>query len=147
MKHKVLILNGPNLNMLGIREPEIYGSGSLSDVESACEQEAKVLSMSVICKQSNEEGKLVTWVQNAINDMDGLLINAGAYTHTSLALLDSLSAAQLPTIEIHMSNIHSREQFRHHSFVSLVASGMICGLGSYGYVLGLRAIHRILNTT
>ena len=84
--------------MLGIREPDIYGSGSLSDVEFACEREAKALSMSVICKQSNEEGKLVTWVQNAINEMDGLLINAGAYTHTSLALLDSLSSAQLPTI-------------------------------------------------
>ena len=144
MTFKVLILNGPNLNMLGIREPTIYGSETLSDIEALCQREGKSLSMLVNCRQSNEEGELVTWIHQARDNIHGLLINGGAYTHTSVALLDALSAVEIPTIEVHMSNIHRREEFRHHSYISLAARGMICGLGSYGYVLGLRAMHHIL---
>ena len=141
---KVLILNGPNLNLLGVRQPAIYGSETLSDIEALCESEGRLLSMSVRCRQSNNEGELVTWIQEARDNARGLLVNAGAYTHTSVALLDALLAVEVPTIEIHMSNIHNREGFRHHSYISLAARGMICGFGSYGYVLGLRAMHRIL---
>jgi len=144
MTFKVLILNGPNLNMLGVREPTIYGSETLSDIEALCQREGKSLSMLVNCRQSNEEGELVTWIHQARDNIHGLLINGGAYTHTSVALLDALSAVEIPTIEVHMSNIHRREEFRHHSYISLAARGMICGLGSYGYVLGLRAMHHIL---
>ena len=144
MTFKVLILNGPNLNMLGVREPTIYGSETLSDIEALCQREGKSLSMLVKCRQSNEEGELVTWIHQARDNIHGLLINGGAYTHTSVALLDALSAVEIPTIEVHMSNIHRREEFRHHSYISLAARGMICGLGSYGYVLGLRAMHHIL---
>ena len=144
MTFKVLILNGPNLNMLGVREPTIYGSETLSDIEALCQREGESLSMLVNCRQSNEEGELVTWIHRARDDIHGLLINGGAYTHTSVALLDALSAVEIPTIEVHMSNIHRREEFRHHSYISLAARGMICGLGSYGYVLGLRAMHHIL---
>lgn len=144
MTFKVLILNGPNLNMLGVREPTIYGSETLSDIEALCQREGKSLSMLVNCRQSNEEGELVTWIHQARDNIHGLLINGGAYTHTSVALLDALSAVEMPTIEVHMSNIHRREEFRHHSYISLAARGMICGLGSYGYVLGLRAMHHIL---
>ena len=144
MTFKVLILNGPNLNMLGVREPTIYGSETLSDIEALCQREGKSLSMLVKCRQSNEEGELVTWIHQARDNIHGLLINGGAYTHTSVALLDALSAVEIPAIEVHMSNIHRREEFRHHSYISLAARGMICGLGSYGYVLGLRAMHHIL---
>ena len=144
MTFKVLILNGPNLNMLGVREPTIYGSETLSDIEALCQREGKSLSMLVNCRQSNEEGELVTWIHQARDNIHGLLINGGAYTHTAVALLDALSAVEIPTIEVHMSNIHRREEFRHHSYISLAARGMICGLGSHGYVLGLRAMHHIL---
>ena len=144
MTLKVLVLNGPNLNMLGVREPTIYGSETLSDIEALCQREGKSLSMFVSCRQSNDEGEMVTWIHGARDDIHGLLINGGAYTHTSVALLDALSAVEIPTIEVHMSNIHRREEFRHHSYISFAARGMICGLGSYGYVLGLRAIHNIL---
>ena len=144
MTFKVLILNGPNLNMLGVREPTIYGSETLSDIEALCQREGKSLSMLVKCRQSNEEGELVTWIHQARDNIHGILINGGAYTHTSVALLDALSAVEIPTIEVHMSNIHRREEFRHHSYISLAARGMICGLVSYGYVLGLRAMHHIL---
>lgn len=146
MTLKVLVLNGPNLNMLGIREPVIYGSETLSDIEAICQREGKSLSMLVNCRQSNEEGELVSWIHGARDNTHGLLINGGAYTHTSVALLDALSAVEIPTIEVHMSNIHRREKFRHHSYISFAARGMICGLGSYGYVSGLRAIHHILTT-
>ena len=144
MTFKVLILNGPNLNMLGVREPTIYGSETLSDIEALCQREGESLSMLVNCRQSNEEGELVTWIHQARDNIHGLLINGGAYNHTSVALLDALSADEMPKIEVHMSNIHRREEFRHHSYISLAARGMICGLGSYGYVLGLRAMHHIL---
>ena len=144
MTHNVLVLNGPNLNMLGVREPQIYGSETLADIEVLCQHVGESLSMRVEFNQSNDEGELVTWIQRARDNVQGLLINAGAYTHTSIALLDALSAVEIPAIEIHLSNIHRREEFRHHSYVSYAARGMICGLGSYGYVLGLRAMHRML---
>ena len=147
MMLKVLILNGPNLNLLGVRQPAIYGSETLSDMEALCESEGRLLSMSVRCRQSNNEGELVTWIHEARDNAHGLLVNAGAYTHTSVALLDALSAVEVPTIEVHMSNIHRREEFRHHSYISLAARGMICGFGSYSYVLGLRVMHRILTVT
>lgn len=142
--YKILILNGPNLNMLGVRQPDIYGSESLSDIESRCRVEAQTMSVDVTCRQSNYEGELVEWVQKARDTMNGILVNAGAYTHTSIALLDALRAAELPVVEVHMSNIHAREKFRHQSFISLMASGMVCGFGSYSYILGLKAMYNIL---
>ena len=144
MTHSVLVLNGPNLNLLGVREPQIYGSETLADIEVLCQHVGESLSMRVEFSQSNNEGEMVTWIQGARDKVQGLLINAGAYTHTSIALFDALSAVEIPAIEIHLSNIHGREEFRHHSYISSAARGMICGLGSYGYVLGLRAMHRML---
>ena len=142
--YKILILNGPNLNMLGVRQPDIYGSESLSDIESRCRVEAQTMSVDVTCRQSNYEGELVEWVLKARDTMNGILVNAGAFTHTSIALLDALRAAELPVVEVHMSNIHAREKFRHQSFISLMASGMVCGFGSYSYILGLKAMYNIL---
>lgn len=142
--HRILVLNGPNLNMLGTRQPEIYGSETLADVEALCAATGRDLGLEIACRQSNGEGELVTWIQQARDGFDGVLINAGAYTHTSVAILDALLACELPVVEVHMSNIHSRESFRHDSYISLAADGMICGFGSLGYVLGLRALaHRL----
>ncbi len=140
----VLILNGPNLNMLGVREPQIYGSLTLDDVESMCQEHAQHLGLEVDFRQSNHEGELVTWIQQARSENDGIIINAGAYSHTSLAILDALILAELPVVEVHLSNIFKREPFRHHSHVTSVARGMICGFGPHGYVLGLDAMAQIL---
>jgi 3-dehydroquinate dehydratase-2 len=137
---RVLVLNGPNLNLLGTREPEIYGRTTLADVEAACVAAGAALGLEVTCRQSNHEGELVTWVQEAREAQQGLVVNAGAYTHTSLALHDALRASGLPAIEVHLSNIHQREDFRRHSYVALAAVGMICGLGPLGYELALRAL-------
>jgi len=144
MSHAILILNGPNLNLLGTREPDQYGSETLSDIEAACKAAGEALSLSVELRQTNSEGELVTWVQQAVGTFDGLIINAGAYTHTSVALLDAVKAVDLPTIEVHLSNIHQREEFRHHSYLSKAALGMICGLGGHGYVLALDALAKRL---
>lgn len=144
MARNVLVLNGPNLNLLGVRQPEIYGAETLADLEALCVAEAEKLSMSVECRQSNGEGELVSWVQQARGAFDGLLINAGAYTHGSLALLDALLALDLPVVEVHLSNIHRREEFRRQSYVSQAAIGMICGFGGFGYALGLRALDRLI---
>ena len=130
--------------MLGVRQPEIYGHNSLKDVKVLCEKEAQVLGLLVDFRQSNVEGELVEWIQNAQASVNGLLLNAGALTHSSIAVFDALASAQVPTVEIHMSNIHRREKFRAMSYVSLFATGMVCGFGSYSYVLGLRAIYNIL---
>lgn len=143
---RVLLLNGPNLNMLGRREPEIYGRGSLADLEAACRRRAGELGLGLECRQSNHEGALVDWIQEATGQFDGLLINPGALTHTSIALLDALQAVQLPTIEVHLSNIHRREAFRHHSYVSLAADGVIIGLGRRGYLLALEALADMLGS-
>ncbi|WP_178130859.1 type II 3-dehydroquinate dehydratase [Reyranella sp. CPCC 100927] len=140
----VLILNGPNLNMLGKRQPEIYGRETLADVEAACRTEAQRLGLEVECFQSNHEGALVDRIQQARETNAAIVINAGAYTHTSIAILDALNAAELPVIEVHLSNIHRREPFRHHSYVSQVAIGMIAGLGSQGYLFALQALARRL---
>ena len=136
----VLVLNGPNLNMLGTREPEIYGSTTLSEIEERCRERAKMLSLELTFRQSNHEGELVTWIQEARSDGVGIIINAGAYTHTSVALQDALLLCDEPIIEVHLSNIFAREEFRHHSYISPLAKGIICGFGAHGYLLALDAI-------
>jgi 3-dehydroquinate dehydratase-2 len=141
----VLVLNGPNLNMLGKRQPEIYGRETLADVEAACRAEAARLGLAIDFLQSNHEGVLVDRIQQAREANAGIVINAGAYTHTSVAILDALNAAELPVIEVHLSNIHRREPFRHHSYVSQAAVGMIAGLGSQGYLFALQALARLLS--
>jgi 3-dehydroquinate dehydratase II len=140
----VFILNGPNLNLLGVREPSIYGRDTLGDVEERCTARAAALGLEIDFRQSNHEGQLVDWIQEARESADGIILNAGALTHTSVALLDALSAADLPVIEVHLSNIFRRESFRHHSYVSLAANGVICGLGVQGYELALDAIASLI---
>ncbi len=140
----VLVLNGPNLNMLGVREPQIYGSMTLDDVEAACQERAEQLGLTIDFRQSNHEGELVTWIQQARTEHDGIVINAGAYTHTSVAIMDALILAELPVVEVHLSNIFKREPVRHHSHITAVAQGMICGFGPHGYLLALDAMQRIL---
>ena len=144
-KANILVLNGPNLNMLGVREPAIYGSDTLSDIEQRCHAHAQVLGNTVDFRQSNVEGELVTWIQEARTASDGLIINAAAFTHTSVAILDALSLLDIPVIEVHLSNIFAREEFRHHSYVSAVATGVICGFGWRGYTLALDALNDILD--
>ncbi|MBM3537421.1 MAG: type II 3-dehydroquinate dehydratase [Alphaproteobacteria bacterium] len=142
----ILVLNGSNLNMLGVRQPEIYGRTTLSDIETACRERAAALGLEIEFRQSNHEGELVTWIQQARDNADGIVINAGAYTHTSLAILDALKVAELPVIEVHISNIHAREEFRHHSYISAAATGIIVGLGPQGYLLALDALANILKS-
>ncbi|NDF12327.1 MAG: type II 3-dehydroquinate dehydratase [Proteobacteria bacterium] len=137
MTQKILILNGPNLNLLGTREPEIYGKETLADIEKQCKALAKTLKLEVDFRQSNHEGELVEWIQEARKGFGGLIINAGAYTHTSVALRDALLALQIPIVEVHLSNLFKREEFRHHSYISAVAKGLICGFGGQGYKLAL----------
>jgi 3-dehydroquinate dehydratase II len=138
-KTSVLILNGPNLNMLGTREPEIYGSETLADIQEAIQCKASVLDVDVEFFQSNHEGELVDRIHSARGKNDTIIFNAGAYTHTSVALRDAISSAQVPTIEVHLSNIHAREEFRQRSLIAAVCVGQICGLGSFGYLLALEA--------
>ncbi len=136
----VFVLNGPNLNLLGVREPSVYGHDTLADIEARCLARAAALDLQIDFRQTNHEGQLVDWIQEARESADGIVLNAGALTHTSIAVLDALSASGLPVIEVHLSNIFRREGFRHHSYVSLVARGVICGLGAQGYELALEAI-------
>ena len=140
----VLVLNGPNLNLLGTREPGIYGTGTLADIEAACAARAATLGLTLDFRQSNSESQLIDWVQTARTGVAGIVINAGGYSHTSIALMDALSAAGLPVVEVHLSNIHRREDFRHLSYVSRVARGVIVGLGPQGYELALDAMARLL---
>lgn len=147
MATKVLIINGPNLNLLGTRQPEIYGTTTLADIEKASVTKGKTLGLEVEFRQSNTEGDLVNWVQEARTGFDGLIVNAGAYTHTSVALLDALLACDTPVVEVHLSNIHQRDEFRQRSYVSKAATGMICGFGAFGYEMGLEALAKILGTT
>jgi 3-dehydroquinate dehydratase-2 len=142
----IQILNGPNLNLLGARQPEVYGRETLADIEAACRARAGALGLAVEFRQSNEEGKLVGWIQEGRGRDAGLLVNAGAYSHTSIAILDALQAVEVPVIEVHLSNIFRREAFRHHSYVSGVAKGVICGFGAHGYVLALEAMAQLLGT-
>jgi 3-dehydroquinate dehydratase-2 len=136
---KILVLNGPNLNLLGKRQPEIYGKTTLGDIEKQVRALAKDLGVEVEFRQSNSEGELVTWIQEAANRFGAIVINPAAYTHTSLALRDAISAVGIPTVEIHISNIHKREPFRHHSYIAEVAVGQIAGFGVQSYLMGLRA--------
>jgi len=145
MTKTVLIINGPNLNLLGTREPEVYGHDTLTDVEAACRAHAAGLGLQIDCRQSNHEGQLIDWVQEARTGFAGIVINPGAYSHTSIALLDALKAVGKPVVEVHLSNIHQREAFRHHSYVSLAAKGVICGLGIQGYLSALDALARWLS--
>ncbi len=139
----ILILNGPNLNMLGRREPAIYGQGTLADIEAACGRKATEVGLTIDFRQSNSEGELVGWVQEARDRNGGIIINAGAYTHTSLALLDALLALDLPVVEVHLSNIFRREEFRHHSYIARAAQGVICGFGPTGYLMALDAMAQL----
>ena len=144
MSKTITILNGPNLNLLGTREPEIYGDTTLADIAPLCEKTAKNLGLEVVFKQSNHEGELVDWVQQAGVQNAGLIINAGAYTHTSVALHDALKSVRVPIIEVHLSNIFAREPFRHHSYISPLAKGVICGLGPKGYALAIEALAALI---
>lgn len=144
MPKKILILNGPNLNLLGTRQPEVYGSDTLADVEHDCTALAAELGAEVTLKQSNLEGALVEMIQEARNTADGIIINPAAYSHTSVAILDALNMFEGPVLEVHISNIHQRESFRHHSYVSARAEGVIAGFGVEGYQLALRRMVNLL---
>ncbi len=138
--NRVLVLHGPNLNLLGLREPGIYGSLTLAEINRALEEEAKKLQAKVFPFQSNHEGVLVDAIHEAVGQHEGILINPGAYTHTSVALRDAIAAVNLPTVEVHLSNIYRREEFRHHSYIAPVAIGQISGFGAQSYLLGLQAL-------
>ena len=140
MSDTIFVLNGPNLNLLGTRQPDIYGRETLRDIEAACSARAAQLGLAVDFRQSNLEGELVGWIQEARGKAAGIVLNAGAYSHTSVAILDALQAVELPVIEVHLSNVFRREAFRHHSYVSLAATGVICGFGGRGYLLALEAL-------
>jgi 3-dehydroquinate dehydratase-2 len=137
MSRPIYVLNGPNLNLLGKRQPEIYGHETLADVEAECRRTAKGLGLRIEFQQSNAEFQLIDWIHEARENASGIVINPAAFTHTSVAILDALNTCEFPIIEVHISNIHKREEFRHHSFVSRVASGVICGFGTQGYPLAL----------
>jgi 3-dehydroquinate dehydratase II len=140
----VYILNGPNLNLLGTREPEIYGSDTLASIEQQCAARAKLLGLQIVFRQTNVEGELVNWIHETRGVAAGIIINAGAYTHTSVALHDALKAVALPAIEVHLSNVYKREAFRHHSYISPAAHGVICGFGAMSYELALEGISSVL---
>lgn len=146
MVKPIFVLNGPNLNLLGTREPEIYGHTTLSDVESLCRDAAAKAGLDVEFRQTNHEGVLVDWVQEGRTASAGLILNAGAYTHTSVALHDALKAFNLPSIEVHISNPHRREPFRHTSYISPAVTGVICGVGAQGYGLAIQALASLLKT-
>jgi 3-dehydroquinate dehydratase II len=136
----ILVIHGPNLNLLGLREPSIYGSATLKDINDRLQQQATELGALVVCFQSNHEGALIDAIHAAREQRQGIIINAGAYTHTSIALRDAIAGVNIPTVEVHLSNIHRREEFRQHSYLAGVAIGQICGFGADSYYLGLRAI-------
>ena len=144
MAKPIYVLNGPNLNLLGLRQPEIYGKETLADVAARLSDLADDLGLSVRCLQSNHEGQLIDWIHEARTEGAGIIINPGAYTHTSVAIFDALNAFDGPVLEVHISNIHKREAFRHHSFVSARAEGVIAGFGTEGYVLALRRMASLL---
>lgn len=144
MAKPVYVLNGPNLNLLGVRQPEIYGRATLDDIERMAKAKGEALGLAVEFRQSNHEGQLVDWVQEARTQASGLIVNAAGLSHTSIALLDALQASELPVIEVHLSNIFRREDYRTHSYVSIAAKGVICGLGAKGYELALEAMADLL---
>jgi 3-dehydroquinate dehydratase-2 len=140
----VYVLNGPNLNLLGKREPEIYGHETMADVEAACRRAGEALDIAIRFHQSNREYELIDWVHEAREDAVGIIINPAAFTHTSVALLDALKTCNFPILEVHISNVHQREPFRHHSYVSLVATGVIAGFGTQGYLLALQRLASLI---
>jgi len=144
MPKPIYILNGPNLNLLGLRQPEIYGKQTLDDVAEACAELAEDLGLTIRFHQSNHEGALIDWIHQARNEGAGIIINPGAFTHTSVAILDALNAFDAPVLEVHISNVHKREAFRHHSYVSLRAEGVIAGFGTEGYLLALRRMKTLV---
>jgi 3-dehydroquinate dehydratase-2 len=143
MQQTLLILNGPNLNRLGLREPEIYGAETLAELDAYCEAEGRALGLRVICRQSNHEGALIDWIHGAEAEAGGIVINPAGFGHSSVALLDAVLSVPLPVIEVHLSNIHRREEFRRHTYLSGGARGVICGFGKTGYALALRAMQGI----
>jgi 3-dehydroquinate dehydratase-2 len=143
---RILVLHGPNLNLLGLREPSVYGNHSLDSIDAALTKLAEELAVEVDIRQSNSEGELVNWIQESGTGYQGIIINPAAYTHTSIAIRDALAAVRLPTLEVHLSNIHQREPFRHHSHIAGVALGQISGLGPAGYLLALRGLHDHLSS-
>ena len=145
MTKPIYVLNGPNLNLLGLRQPEIYGHETLADVAAQLAELAEALQVQVHCAQSNHEGQLVDWIQEARQSAAGIIINPGAYSHTSVAILDALNAFDGPVLEVHISNIHKREAFRHHSYVSGRAEGVIAGFGTEGYLLALRRMKSLVS--
>ena len=145
MSTKILVLNGPNLNLLGMREPQIYGTDTLDDVKAITLARAGELGLQIDFRQSNSESELISWIQEAKGTADGIIINAGAYTHTSVAIPDALIAVELPVVEVHLSNLFKREEFRHHSYITPVAAGMITGFGAQGYPLALEALSFVLD--
>ncbi len=145
MTKPILILNGPNANLLGTREPDVYGSDTLADIEAKCREQGRDLGLDIDFHQSNHEGELVEWIQRSRGNAAAIIINAGAYTHTSIAILDALRSCDAPVIEVHLSNIYQREEYRHHSYISETARGVICGFGSHGYELALAAAARLLS--
>lgn len=144
MTKPIYVLNGPNLNLLGSREPAVYGRHTLADVRAVTEKRAADNGLHVDFRQTNSEGEMVDWIQEARTKACGLIVNAGAYSHTSIAILDSLQAAELPVVEVHLSNIFRRDEFRRHSYVSLASTGVICGLGIKGYELAVEAMAAIV---
>jgi 3-dehydroquinate dehydratase-2 len=145
MSRLVYVLNGPNLNLLGKRQPQIYGSETLADVEDACRALAKELNLELRFHQSNREYEIIDWIHEARESAGGIVINPAAFTHSSVAILDALNAFEAPVIEVHISNVHKREAFRHHSYVSLRADGVIAGLGTQGYLLALRRVAMLID--
>ncbi len=145
---RILIINGPNLNLLGKRQPEVYGHTTLSDIETMCQEKVANSDVSLTFFQSNHEGAIIDTIHAAMeNGTDGIIINAGAYTHTSVAIMDAVASVSLPTIELHLSNIHAREEFRHTSYLARVAVGQICGFGAYGYICAIDALrHHVTKT-
>ena len=144
MTQKILVINGPNLNLLGTREKEKYGNISLDEIEKKCKSHAKKIELEVEFRQSNVEGEIVNFIQESKKNHSGIIINAGGYTHTSVAILDALLAVNKPTIELHITNIYKRENFRHKSLISKASNGIICGLGAEGYIMALDGIKKII---
>lgn len=144
MSKPIYILNGPNLNLLGTREPHIYGSTTLAEVGQMCEARGKELGLTTVFRQSNSEAEIIGWIHEAINGADGIIINPAAFTHTSVAILDALNMIKAPIIELHISNPHKREAFRHHSYVTFAATALICGLGVAGYPIAVSAMAELL---
>ncbi len=144
---RVLVLNGPNLNLLGTREPDVYGATTLNDIEQGLAELAKGLGVAIECRQSNQEGQLIDWLHDARDSFDGVVINPGGLTHTSVSLRDGIAAAGLPTVEVHISNTQARESFRHQSLTAAVCIGSVIGFGKNSYALGLQALIDYLNAT